>query len=50
MGRRITREFLVTWKDISLDEAEWVAETDFEDKVELRKRIREDCPREDTIK
>ena len=47
VGRRVTREFLVTWKDISLDEAEWVAEADFEDKTELRNRIREDRPRED---
>ena len=47
VGRRVTREFLVTWKDVSLDEAEWVAESDFEDKTELRNRIREDRPRED---
>ena len=41
-----TREFLITWKDVALDEAEWVAESDFEDRGELRKRIQEDRPRE----
>ena len=32
VGRRRTREFLITWKDVALDEAEWVAEADFEDR------------------
>ena len=39
VGRRRTREFLITWKDVALDEAEWVAEADFEDKDELHRRI-----------
>ena len=47
VGRRVTREFLVTWKDVALEEAEWVAESDFEDKTELRNRIKEDRPREE---
>ena len=42
VGRRRTREFLITWKDVALDEAEWVAEADFEDRDELRRRIQED--------
>ena len=46
VGRRRTREFLITWKDVALDEAEWVAEADFEDRDELRRRIQEDRPRE----
>ena len=47
VGRRVTREFLVTWKDVALDKAEWVAESDFEDKAELRNRINEHRPREE---
>ena len=47
VGRRVTQEFLVTWKDVSLDEAEWVAKSDFEDKMELHNKIREDRPREE---
>ena len=47
VGRRRTREFLITWKDVALDEAEWVAEVDFEDRDELRRRIQEDKPREE---
>ena len=46
MGRRATREFLVTWKNVALDEAEWVVESNFEDKAELCGRIKEDHPRE----
>ena len=47
VSRRHTREFLITWKDVALDEAKWVVEVDFEDQEELCNRIREDKPREE---
>ena len=47
IGRKNTREFLITWKDVALDEAEWVAEANFEDHEELRNHIKEDKPREE---
>ena len=45
-GWRNTREILVTWQNIALDKAEWVAEADFDDLVELQRRLKEYHPRE----
>ena len=47
VGRKKTREFLVIWQDLPLDEAEWVPEANFEDPAILRERIQEDKPSED---
>ena len=35
VGRKKTREFLVTWQDLPLDEAEWVPKANFEDPTVL---------------
>ena len=47
---RNTWELLITWKDVALGKAEWVAEADFEDLEELHNRIMKDRPREKMIK
>ena len=46
-GRRRVREFLVTWEGFPLDEAEWIQEADFHDKVMMEAQIRQDRPREE---
>ena len=47
MGRRMTREFLVTWRDYPLDEAQWIPESNFHDPAQMRDHIRRDHPIED---
>ena len=47
VGRRMTREFLVTWRDYPLDEAQWIPESNFHDPAQMRDHIRRDHPIED---
>ena len=47
IGRKRTREFLVTWHDYPLEEAMWVPEQNFPYPDELKKMLRQDKPVED---
>ena len=47
VGRRRSREFLVTWVGYPLDEAQWVPEADFDSPVQLQTHLREDRPVEE---
>ena len=48
VGRRKTREFLVTWHGYPLDEAQWVPEANFPYPAQLKQQLRDDRPVEDT--
>ena len=48
VGRRKTREFLVTWYGYPLDEAQWIPEANFPYPAQLRQQLRDDHPVEDT--
>ena len=48
VGRRSTREFLVTWRGYPLDEAQWIPEANFTYPALLRQQLKEDRPVEDT--
>ena len=48
VGRRSTREFLVTWRGYPLDEAQWIPEANFTYPVLLRQQLKEDRPVDDT--
>ena len=47
VGRKKTREFLVTWHGYLLEEAMWIPEQNFPYPEELRKMIKQDKPVED---
>ena len=47
VGRKASREFLVTWTGFPLDEAQWIPESDFPFPDELRQRLMDDQPVED---
>ena len=47
VGRRRSREFLVTWVGYPLDEAQWVPEADFDSQAQLQTHLREDRPVEE---
>ena len=47
VGRKKTREFLVTWRDYPLEEAMWIPEQNFTYPNELSKMIKRDKPVED---
>ena len=47
IGRKKTREFLVTWHDYPLEEAMWIPEQNFTYPSELRKMLKRDRPVED---
>ena len=47
-GRRRIQEFLVTWTRFPLDEAEWIPEANFRDRVQLQNQIAQNQPMEDT--
>ena len=42
VGRKNTREFLITWENLALDKVEWLVEAGFGDLEELHNRIKED--------
>ena len=48
VGRRTTREFLVTWHGYPLDEAQWVPEANFPYPAQLKQQLKDDRPVEDT--
>ena len=48
VGRKKTREFLVTWYGYPLDEAQWIPEANFPYPAQLRQQLRDDRPVEDT--
>ena len=47
VGRRNTREFLVTWHGYPLEEAQWIPESNFRYPAQLRQQLKDDRPRED---
>ena len=47
IGRKKTREFLVTWHGYPLEEAMWIPESNFSFPNELKKMIKQDKPVED---
>ena len=47
-GRKRKREFLVLWKDYSIDDASWTHEDNFDYPEELEKMIDRDQPTEDS--
>ena len=48
VGRRATREFLVTWYGYPLDEAQWIPEANFPYPAQLKQQLKDDHPVEDT--
>ena len=48
VGRKKTREFLVTWYGYPLDEAQWIPEANFPYPAQLRQQLKDDRPVEDT--
>ena len=42
IGRKTTREFLVTWRGYPLDEAQWVPEANFCSRAQLERDLKED--------
>ena len=47
VGRKNTREFLVTWYGYPLEEAQWIPEANFRYPAQLRQQLKDDRPRED---
>ena len=47
IGRKKTREFLVTWHGYPLEEATWIPESNFHYPEQLKKQIKQDKPVED---
>ena len=47
VGRKNTREFLVTWHGYPLEEAQWIPEANFRYPAQLRQQLKDDRPRED---
>ena len=45
-GRRLTKEYLVLWRDQPVDEISWVPEANFPDPEALRQDLEEDTPEE----
>ena len=45
-GRRLTKEYLVLWRDQPVDEMSWVPEANFLDPEALRQDLEEDKPEE----
>ena len=46
-GRRRKREFLVLWKNYSIDDASWIPEANFDHPAEISKMMQRDNPTED---
>ncbi len=46
-GNHIVRQYLVTWQNKPLEEAEWLAEDEFEDPAIVEKCIERDQPAQD---
>ena len=47
VGRRMMKEYLVTWKGYPLEDAQWIPETNWRDPKMLKTYIKEDRPTED---
>ena len=47
VGRKTTREFLVTWHGYPLEEAQWIPETNFPYPSQLKQQLKDDRPVED---
>ena len=48
VGRKTTREVLVTWYGYPLEEAQWIPETNFPYPQQLKQQLKDDRPVEDT--
>ena len=48
VGRKATREFLVTWYGYLLEETQWIPEANFPYPAQLRQQLKDDRPVEDT--
>ena len=46
-GRRKKREFLILWKNYSIDDASWIPEANFHDPIEIPKMMERDKPSKD---
>ena len=46
--RRRKREFLILWKQYSIDDASWILEPNFDDPVEIPKMMEQDKATKDT--
>ena len=47
VGRRMMKEYLVTWKGYPLEDAQWIPETNWRDPKMLKTYIQEDRPTEE---
>ena len=50
VGRRVMKEYLVTWKGYPLEDAQWIPEANWRDPKMLKTYIKQDRPTKETSK